>query len=520
MFKIVLFFFISFFSLLQENQKKYHEDWQFSDDIWSRILREEGKYDFNKDTFAVILPHHLIASQNMTKFYRGLSLVKNADLIVLLSPNHYEAGDNNIQTTDFDFRSFDGEIIKTEEFAKNNIIKKNNKTFVKEHGIIAHINFIKRFYPNTKILPIVLKWKTPKEELDKLVDFLNKNIDKKNTLIIGSIDFSHYNTQTIADFHDLKSMETIEKLFYEDYWNLEIDSPATLFVVSKLAEKNNYKNVDLIEHTNSQKWFEIKKIKETTSHLFIAFSNGEKKSKKNILNLQFFGNIFLNKENIKRNKEAEKYIVGEHSNKHYQLFSEIENLEKRFFMGNDFNFANFTGESVSDDILENYFFDKKFARIKKNTCENILKNKINVKFCRFENYKENEVLDLIKGNNDFVIIEINWNENKKNIKFAKKMVDNGANLIIGNNREKIDEVEIYKNSLIFYSIGDFIDNSKKGFALTISVSLEKINENKKNMKIYCTPVKKTDKTKYMDFIEKKKFFEKWKIKDSYFLEMI
>jgi len=64
--------------------------------------------------------------------------------------------------------------------------------------------------------------------------------------------------------------------------------------------------------------------------------------------------------------------------------------------------------------------------------------------------------------NDFVVVNIHWgNEYELNYSTAQQIVghtliDNGADIIIGHHPHVIQPVEMYKNKLIFYSLGNFI----------------------------------------------------------------
>ena len=64
--------------------------------------------------------------------------------------------------------------------------------------------------------------------------------------------------------------------------------------------------------------------------------------------------------------------------------------------------------------------------------------------------------------NDFIIISIHWGEEYQKIasktqeKIAHELVDNGADLIIGHHPHVVQNVENYKNKIIFYSLGNFI----------------------------------------------------------------
>jgi poly-gamma-glutamate synthesis protein (capsule biosynthesis protein) len=62
----------------------------------------------------------------------------------------------------------------------------------------------------------------------------------------------------------------------------------------------------------------------------------------------------------------------------------------------------------------------------------------------------------------FLIVNIHWGteyqntSNKKQKELARSFVNAGADLIIGHHPHVVQEVEVYKNKLIFYSLGNFI----------------------------------------------------------------
>ncbi len=69
---------------------------------------------------------------------------------------------------------------------------------------------------------------------------------------------------------------------------------------------------------------------------------------------------------------------------------------------------------------------------------------------------------------DFVIISFHWGRESvttptyKQVNFAHKVIDAGADIVIGHHPHVLQSVEIYKNKIILYSLGNFVfDNSKK-----------------------------------------------------------
>lgn len=192
----------------------YYQEEQVLPVLWERFLIEEGADNISENTRGIIVPHHLITATELTKFYRGLAQKYSPRRVFLFSPNHFESGEASVQTSKKYYQSYDQVVLKTDitlinKLVENSLVTINNDTFTNEHGILSHINYIKHFWSETKIVPIVLKWQTSKEELDSLIDFLKQEIDLETDLVIASVDFSHYNSHLVADLHDQTSQATI-----------------------------------------------------------------------------------------------------------------------------------------------------------------------------------------------------------------------------------------------------------------------------------------------------------------------
>lgn len=81
-----------------------------------------------------------------------------------------------------------------------------------------------------------------------------------------------------------------------------------------------------------------------------------------------------------------------------------------------------------------------------------------------------EIVDEIKGVRDavdFIIVSFHWGiENQRyptinQIQWAHKVVDAGADLVIGHHPHVLQGIEIYKNRFILYSLGNFIFDQNK-----------------------------------------------------------
>lgn len=112
-------------------------------------------------------------------------------------------------------------------------------------------------------------------------------------------------------------------------------------------------------------------------------------------------------------------------------------------------------------------------------------NDINFGFINFNQFSQKssektlENIKKIKEEADFIIVYTHWGkeyENKSNINqrnLAHSFVDQGADLIIGSHPHVTQEKEIYKDKIIYYSLGNFVfdqyfeEETKKGLLVKI-----------------------------------------------------
>jgi len=244
----------------------------------------------------IIIPHHLLVGSFINKFYSELLKKNQYDQIIILSPNHFDYGYSYIQTTNNS--DLDVLIIGTKQeekmhlnldeknislLNKNKVLKIEPKYFAREHGITSHISFLNKYYPNAKIIPIIIKVSTPQQKLDSLAIELNKIITPK-TLIIGSIDFSHYTEEFLSVQNDLRTIQYLKKisqLNFKDFQKLEktlgkpnnkdsigIDSPPTLYLLSSLMMKQNKTKFHLWGRTSTASLTRNTDPANNTSHIF------------------------------------------------------------------------------------------------------------------------------------------------------------------------------------------------------------------------------------------------------------
>jgi len=82
----------------------------------------------------------------------------------------------------------------------------------------------------------------------------------------------------------------------------------------------------------------------------------------------------------------------------------------------------------------------------------------------FPNCKNDEIIEIVKSFdwNKFLIVSIHWGEeyklksNSAQQELVHKIIEAGADLVIGHHPHVVQEIEKYEGKLIFYSLGNFI----------------------------------------------------------------
>jgi AmmeMemoRadiSam system protein B len=237
----------------------------------------------------VIMPHHLIVSKNIEKLYAEIAASNNIERVIILSPNHFHYGFNFIQTTDRLDANLDARFISELSGQKGAFLEP--EYFEEEHGVGVHLPYVKQYFKDARIVPVIMKKYTPHDRLEHLIDVILKQ-NLKNTLVIASIDFSHYAEEKFASEDDAKTMDwlkewsknkgatdvfkEIHKLAKSSYISNEeavaIDSPESLYVLIRLMEAQGAYSFTFKERTSSAANFGVKDPLQNTSHIFGTFS--------------------------------------------------------------------------------------------------------------------------------------------------------------------------------------------------------------------------------------------------------
>lgn len=240
-------------------------------------IMQAGKQD-KKFTYHIsggIIPHHLFPAFIQADFFQRLSSQKPKTIIVL-GPNHYEKGEFRFLSSAYAWETLFGKVIPDQtivsDLVNKNIIHINEDVLLHEHSVAGIMPFIKYYLPETKVVPVVISNFTTLEEIGFFADNLNKYLNK-DTVLIASVDFSHYLNNFEAQNKDKLSLQIIKDYDYKRLFTLNndyMDSPPSVAILLLNMQKTGKTKMDILQHTNSG---EIQKndFIPTTSYYSIAF---------------------------------------------------------------------------------------------------------------------------------------------------------------------------------------------------------------------------------------------------------
>ncbi|MFA5842881.1 MAG: AmmeMemoRadiSam system protein B [Candidatus Gracilibacteria bacterium] len=245
-----------------------------------------GSSTFPQNIRGFIVPHHLLVEPYIDTFYQEIGNTIDAnsiERIILLSPNHFNYGWSTIQTTD---QGIDLDAIAL--ITQTGPIHIEPEKFSLEHGITVEEPFLVSTFPNAKLLPLIIKTNTPQERIDLALEKLLQ-LDLSHTIIVGSLDFTHYTSEETALKNDERMVNFFENLNNETITldtiktlatsfdldqtpdGLAVDSPETLYFFLRLMQSQNALDFTLWKRTSSASLLNNSDPTQNTSHLFGTF---------------------------------------------------------------------------------------------------------------------------------------------------------------------------------------------------------------------------------------------------------
>lgn len=225
----------------------------------------------------IVCTHHLLASEMLHEVFLKIDNIEKYKNVVIIGPDHNTTDTKNIYTTKLDWMTPFGKLEINQDGLEIALEYKHieiaDSVLEREHSNAALVHFVKYYMPGVKILNLTLPGTLDLEEVLDFSNFLEEEIIDGETLLIGSIDFSHYLDYDTANEKDDETFKEIqERNFIDimDFGNDNVDSPQTLVSFLEVMNRLNGE-LTFINNKNSYDIISVDKD-ETTSYFSLIYN--------------------------------------------------------------------------------------------------------------------------------------------------------------------------------------------------------------------------------------------------------
>ena len=252
----------------------FHRSYYLDQEFFEQSYQGNQVEPVKEKVHAGIVPHHLLASHLMAEFYQGLEEFNQPEVVVLIGPNHQEVGDFNILSSQAFWKTPYGDLAPASEIisqlAVKGAIRIDERVFVEEHSISAEVAFIKKSFPESKLVPLVFRTKTTEKELGSLMELLLQILPERS-LIIASVDFAHEVTSEEANELDQRSIEALQSIDPRRITEITVDSKPTISALFYYLKAKEATDSVLLQNSNAAKVLNDPSIPEVTSYITMYF---------------------------------------------------------------------------------------------------------------------------------------------------------------------------------------------------------------------------------------------------------
>jgi len=264
-------------SAMMSGLANHQADKFFDEYLFKKGVTMANQINYQKDKiYGAILPHHLIPSFIIADIFQRI-IRQGTKTIILLTPNHHNAGYQPILTSALPWVTSYGDIQidrkKMSELLNKDYLGIDDIVLDNEHAVGGLVPFIAYYNQEVKIVPLILKQSLTEKELMDFSQTLNKLIDK-DTVVVSSVDFSHYLNSSQAEEHDKKTLKAMQNREYENILEMNsdyLDSPEAIVILLKIMNVRGDYKLKLLYNTNSGRLLNDP-YNKTTSYFGIIFT--------------------------------------------------------------------------------------------------------------------------------------------------------------------------------------------------------------------------------------------------------
>jgi AmmeMemoRadiSam system protein B len=484
----------------EEVVPKYSSGYQ-TKEFFDNAYDGSGEGAYGADAISAISAHHLLIADEIARLFNSVG-DKKTKQVVLLSPNHFSVGVSAAQITKESWDTPYG-ILETDSKAVDvlldtvEVLKDEDLAFENEHGIGALTPFIKRSFPDAKLIPIILHESLSDEDAKELGGQIAELFP--NAFVIASIDMSHTLPEHTQEYHDAVTQMVIAS--GDSDVDLEIDSNASLKTLFAFNEAKESQFWNQTHHGSSLEMGAASDWRENTSHILGYFTDGASEGQ-NFMSMHVVGDIMLDR-GVRKQIDAAgdahypwdemtRFLSGSHLrignlegtvNEQPSTYtydppfrfvfdpSYVEEMAKYVdvvsLANNHASDVGSSGERETHDWLDGMGIPWFGSWANPTPRYDTTVNDFNLTFIGYHQFQPNEALlkeEIARADEEgrFVIVMPHWGAEyihtpgSSQKYLAKLMVDAGADLIIGGHAHVVQGIQEIDGVPIVYSLGNFV----------------------------------------------------------------
>ncbi len=293
--------------------------------MWDGIFARAEPFHFDVKPIAAVAPHHLIDAHELAGFWAELIRTTTPSTLVVIGPDHFLKGGGLSLGADVSFVTEYGPLRSSTLDGLD--VTPRPQVFPGEHAMHVHSTYVKKLAPRARFIPLLATPGAPRAQLEHLAQQLHRLLPP-DALVVASVDFSHYQPEPWASFHDEASFTTVQGFELDELFFREVDSPESLYVAMRFAQLRGAERAKRWLHTNSQRR-RTPFVKDSTSHQYFTFSPGERAPAPSV-NVTLTGDVPAGLGLVERWRWKPSAL--EHPS---PVLSALRGQEDRFFSGSD-----------------------------------------------------------------------------------------------------------------------------------------------------------------------------------------
>jgi hypothetical protein len=180
----------------------------------------------SQKVFGIICPHagYVYSGPTACHSYKSIS-PQNPELVIIIGPNHFGVGKDVATMIDAQWQTPLGLVEVDSESAKevaekSKFIEIDEYSHSQDHSLEVQIPMLQSILSNKfQILPIILR----SQDIETARDVgyaVSEIAKKKNSIIVGSSDFTHYEENSFAHLQDKALIEPILEMDVERFYDV------------------------------------------------------------------------------------------------------------------------------------------------------------------------------------------------------------------------------------------------------------------------------------------------------------